>query len=309
MTENKRVFLDITVNGLSLGRIVIELFCEIAPKTTENFRQLCVGNAGLAKDGRTKLSYKNVSIHRIVRGFMIQGGDISGREGCGGFSIYGECFDDEHFVEKHSKYVVSMANKGPNTNSSQFFITTSEASHCDGKHVVFGKVVKGFDVVDALEKIRVDQEDKPMMDVMISNCGELFRKKNNTKNEKNEDDRVENNNNHKQQKEQEEEEEEDEKEEDKEYIPETPKSWLYREDNNESRSSKRERGREKGDRRERSRSRSRSRNRDRDYQEPRHDSSGVRIKGRGHVMFRRDRSSTPEHWRVNAPTRKFNQHN
>ncbi|CAB3409012.1 unnamed protein product [Caenorhabditis bovis] len=139
--DEQRIFLDISIDGEPIGRIVIQLHTSLAPKTCENFRALCTGENGKTPDGMHKLSYKGSSFHRIIKNFMIQGGDITHGDGRGGYSIYGRYFDDEEFLESHSKpYMVSMANKGANTNSSQFFITTTEAKHCDNKHVVFGRV-------------------------------------------------------------------------------------------------------------------------------------------------------------------------
>eukprot|EP00126_Sphaerothecum_destruens_P013955 Sdes_comp23920_c0_seq1m22031 len=130
MKENQkgiypRVFFDVTVGETDLGRIVFELFTDSTPKTAENFRQLCTGDMGSGKETGCKLSYKFSPFHRIIPGFMIQGGDISKRDGTGGESIYGGFFADENFDRKHNqKYLLSMANRGKNTNASQFFITT-----------------------------------------------------------------------------------------------------------------------------------------------------------------------------------------
>ncbi|CAD6189280.1 unnamed protein product [Caenorhabditis auriculariae] len=174
--STKRVFLEIAIDGNTVGKIIIELFDKLAPKTAENFRCLCTGEKG--KVNNVNLSYKGSPFHRVVKGFMIQGGDITAGNGTGGMSIYGKTFEDEEFVESHSEpYLVSMANKGPSTNSSQFFITTAIARHCDAKHVVFGRVVKGHDIVNRIENMKVDDSAKPLYDVMIMNCGELFKKK------------------------------------------------------------------------------------------------------------------------------------
>ncbi|CAD6197079.1 unnamed protein product [Caenorhabditis auriculariae] len=173
--STKRVFLDVAIDGVMAGRIVIELFDKLLPITCENFRQLCTGEAGV-RDG-VRLHYKGSTFHRVVKGFMIQGGDVTVGNGTGGVSIYGKYFADEGFFDSHSEpYLVSMANKGPNTNSSQFFITTASAKHCDNNNVLFGKVVKGFDALEKIERVSVNANHAPRSDVQILNCGELFRK-------------------------------------------------------------------------------------------------------------------------------------
>ena len=139
------VFLDIDVDGDGyLGRIVLELFNDLVPKTAENFRALCTGEKGIGPASGKPLHYKNSTFHRVIAKFMLQGGDFQFGNGTGGESIYGEKFEDEGFPIKHEKPgLLSMANSGPNTNGSQFFITTVETPHLDGKHVVFGQVLKG----------------------------------------------------------------------------------------------------------------------------------------------------------------------
>uniref|UniRef100_A0A7N1A3H0 peptidylprolyl isomerase n=1 Tax=Kalanchoe fedtschenkoi TaxID=63787 RepID=A0A7N1A3H0_KALFE len=138
-----RCYLDISIGGELEGRIVVELYTDVVPKTAENFRALCTGEKGIGPHTAVPLHYKGSCFHRVIKGFMVQGGDISARNGTGGESVYGLKFDDENFELKHErKGMLSMANSGPNTNGSQFFITTTRTPHLDGKHVVFGKVIK-----------------------------------------------------------------------------------------------------------------------------------------------------------------------
>ncbi|OIV93763.1 hypothetical protein TanjilG_07666 [Lupinus angustifolius] len=171
---NPKCFLDISIGGELEGRIVIELFKDVVPKTAENFRALCTGEKGIGPNTNVPLHFKGSCFHRVVKGFMIQGGDISARNGTGGESIYGLKFEDENFEVKHErKGILSMANSGPNTNGSQFFITTTRTPHLDGKHVVFGKVIKGMGVVRSVEHIVTGEGDSPTQEVIIADCGEL----------------------------------------------------------------------------------------------------------------------------------------
>ncbi|KAM7516567.1 hypothetical protein LguiA_006150 [Lonicera macranthoides] len=171
---NPRCYLDISIGGELEGRIVIELYKDVVPKTAENFRALCTGEKGIGPNTGVPLHFKGSCFHRVIKGFMIQGGDISARDGTGGESIYGLKFEDENFELKHErKGMLAMANSGPNTNGSQFFITTTRTSHLDGKHVVFGKVIKGMGVVRSVEHVTTGENDLPTLDVIVEDCGEI----------------------------------------------------------------------------------------------------------------------------------------
>lgn len=159
------MFFDMTIGGKPAGRIVFELRADVVPRTAENFRALCTGEKGYG--------FKDSKFHRIIPGFMCQGGDFTRGNGTGGKSIYGEKFADENFQLKHTGAgILSMANAGPNTNGSQFFICTAKTSHLDGKHVVFGSVVDGYDVVQHMEAVGNDS-GKTSKPVVIANCGQL----------------------------------------------------------------------------------------------------------------------------------------
>ena len=170
-----RVFFKVSAKGESLGEIVFELRTDIVPKTAENFRQLCIGNSGKTPSGQV-LSYKGSKFHRVIPNFMCQGGDFTKGNGTGGHSIYGLKFPDENFKLKHDVAgLLSMANAGPNTNGSQFFITTVQCSWLDGKHTVFGKVVKGMDVVKKIESFGTET-GLPSEKIIIEDCGEILEK-------------------------------------------------------------------------------------------------------------------------------------
>ena len=164
---NELLFFDIGVNGKKIGRVTMKLYDDVVPKTAANFRAICTG------DNKKKLTYKNSPFHRVIPDFMLQGGDITNGDGTGGVSIYGTTFKDENFKKKHTKPgLLSMANSGPHTNGSQFFITTVVTDWLDGKHVVFGEVVDGMNVVRRVEKLGDDEGDVSA-DVKILDCGAL----------------------------------------------------------------------------------------------------------------------------------------
>ncbi|KAF4629619.1 hypothetical protein G7Y89_g8525 [Cudoniella acicularis] len=172
---NPLVFFDVTLGGEPLGRIKFELFADVVPRTAENFRQFCTGETKNHL-GRPQ-GYKGSKFHRVIKDFMCQGGDFINGDGTGSTCIYGmKTFDDENFKIKHSEPgLLSMANAGPNGNGSQFFITTVPTPFLDGKHVVFGKVVDGMDVVRKMENTKTGYrgKDVPNLDMVISQCGEM----------------------------------------------------------------------------------------------------------------------------------------
>ncbi|XP_011026088.1 PREDICTED: peptidyl-prolyl cis-trans isomerase CYP63-like [Populus euphratica] len=175
--KNPLVFLDVSIDGDPAASIFIELFADVVPKTAENFRALCTGEKGIGKTTGKPLRYKGCSFHRIIKGFMAQGGDFSKGNGSGGESIYGGKFADENFILRHEGAgLLSMANSGPDTNGSQFFIIFKPQAHLDGKHVVFGKVVKGMDMVKKIEQ-EGSAGGQPARPVKIVDCGETSESK------------------------------------------------------------------------------------------------------------------------------------
>lgn len=298
---DKRAFFDVTVNGEPAGRIVFALWNHSCPKTVENFRALCTGELGELFGHHA--TYQGSIFHRVIKGFMIQGGDITHKNGQGGFSMYGRIFDDENLSLKHNKpYLLSMANRGPDTNGSQFFITCQEAPHLDGKHVVFGEVIKGVDVVQRIENLATGEEDKPVDKVQIRYCGEMVRKgagggakeaeaaENEPSGVKMDDEPTTNN-----------------------WLRRRSKSPEDRKKEKKSRErslDNRRRGPSRADRntRDHRRSRSRSHSRDRNAgRDERRDGKrlsittkdGVKVRGRGKITFlgTRPRSTTPPHWK------------
>jgi peptidyl-prolyl isomerase E (cyclophilin E) len=166
ITTNPRVYFDIEIGGTFSGRIVMELRSDIVPKTAENFRALCTGEKGFG--------FKGSTFHRVIKDFMAQGGDFDHHDGTGGRSIYGSTFEDENFILKHTDAGdLSMANSGSHTNNSQFFITFKRCDWLDQKHVVFGRVIQGIDIIRKIEKIG-STSGKPSALITITQCGQLL---------------------------------------------------------------------------------------------------------------------------------------
>lgn len=161
-----------SIEGKKVGRIEIELFEDRVPRTAENFRMLCTGEKGVGRSG-AKLHYKGSKIHKIIPGYLLQGGDFIANDGSGNESVYGPRFEDENFSVSHDhKGIVSMANNGRNTNGGQFFITLNKTQWLDGKYVAFGKVVEGMDIVDQIEAVGTSN-GAPKKIVSILDCGEI----------------------------------------------------------------------------------------------------------------------------------------
>eukprot|EP00397_Hematodinium_sp_SG-2012_P043937 GEMP01048950.1.p1 GENE.GEMP01048950.1~~GEMP01048950.1.p1 ORF type:complete len:490 (+),score=140.67 GEMP01048950.1:89-1558(+) len=169
-----KVYMDIKVGDAEPERVVFALYSDSVPKTAENFRALCTGEKGTGPRSNLRLHFKGCYFHRLISGFMMQGGDFQNGDGTGGESIYGNKFDDENFADLHTKPgLLSMANSGENTNGSQFFVTFKETPHLDGKHVVFGEVVEGMEFIKKLEDLPTGKNDEPEEKVLIADCGEL----------------------------------------------------------------------------------------------------------------------------------------
>lgn len=172
--NNPVVFVDVTVGGQEIGRMKMELFADVVPKTAENFRQFCTGE--YKKDG-LPIGFKGATFHRVIKDFMIQGGDFVKGDGKGVCSIYGGngiSFEDENFKLKHDGAgLLSMANSGQNTNGCQFFITCAKSDFLDNKHVVFGKVIDGLLVMRKIENVPVGPSNRPKLPVVVSQCGEM----------------------------------------------------------------------------------------------------------------------------------------
>ncbi|XP_056219811.1 NK-tumor recognition protein isoform X1 [Seriola aureovittata] len=175
--DRPQCYFDVELNREPVGRIVFQLFSDVCPKTSKNFLCLCTGEKGTGKITGKKLCYKGSTFHRVVKNFMVQGGDFTEGNGRGGESIYGGYFEDENFTLKHDRaFLLSMANRGKDTNGSQFFITTKMAPHLDGVHVVFGLVISGFEVIKKIEGLKTDSASRPYADVRVVDCGQLITK-------------------------------------------------------------------------------------------------------------------------------------
>mmetsp|Transcript_149174 Transcript_149174/g.479114 ORF Transcript_149174/g.479114 Transcript_149174/m.479114 type:complete len:359 (-) Transcript_149174:46-1122(-) len=168
-----RVFIDVAIGDKPAKRLVFALYTDVVPKTAENFKQLCTGeHAGVTARGK-RFHYKGSVLHRMLPGLMVQGGDFENTNGTGGESIYDRRFPDEGFRDKFTRRgLLAMANDGPNTNGSGFFVTFAEAEHLDRRHTIFGEVTNGMELLDELEKLETDDECRPLVDCVITDCGE-----------------------------------------------------------------------------------------------------------------------------------------
>lgn len=169
-----RVFVDVAMGSLPPRRLVFALYSDSVPKTAENFRQLCTGEHEGATARGKPFHYRGCLLHRVIPGLMVQGGDFENANGTGGESIYGRRFSDESFADKHTRRgLLAMANDGPNTNGSNFFVSFAAAEHLDRRHVIFGELVEGWELLDELEKLPTNEECRPLTDCVITGCGEL----------------------------------------------------------------------------------------------------------------------------------------
>lgn len=164
--------MDISVGNTEIGRIIMELFSDVTPKTAENFRQFCTGEY---KPNGVPMGFKGSSFHRVIKDFMIQGGDFVHADGTGVMNIYnGAVFPDENFSLKHDAAgLLSMANSGKDTNGCQFFITCAKCNFLDNKHVVFGRVIDGLLIVRKIENVPIGSNNKPRLPISISQCGQM----------------------------------------------------------------------------------------------------------------------------------------
>uniref|UniRef100_A0A4W4GUE3 peptidylprolyl isomerase n=1 Tax=Electrophorus electricus TaxID=8005 RepID=A0A4W4GUE3_ELEEL len=177
LKDRPQCYFDVEINREPVGRIVFQLFSDVCPKTSKNFLCLCTGEKGAGKTTGKNLCYKGSTFHRVVKNFMVQGGDFTEGNGRGGECIYGGYFEDENFILNHDRaFLLSMANRGKDTNGSQFFITTKTAPHLDGVHVVFGQVISGFEVIKKIEALKTDSASRPYADVRVIDCGQLITK-------------------------------------------------------------------------------------------------------------------------------------
>lgn len=174
--QNPKVFMDVSIGGRAQPRMTFELYADTVPHTVKNFKALCTGEF-FNKQTNQRLHYQNCPFHRIIPGFMCQGGDFTNGNGTGGLSIYGERFPDESFQGKAGRHTgfgcLSMANAGPNTNGSQFFICTADTPWLNGKHVVFGRLLNGENTLRNMESVGSEGSGEPRQQVVITNCGEV----------------------------------------------------------------------------------------------------------------------------------------
>lgn len=172
--DNPVVFIDVSIGGKKSERVYFELYADVVPKTAENFRQFCTGEN---LRNNKPMGFKETYFHRVIKSFMVQGGDFIAGDGTGSMSIYGEMFDDENFIMKHDKPgLLCMANSGPNTNGCQFFVTLDKCPWLDGKHVVFGRVIdaSSMQVFRNIENLPCDFDtDRPKYDVLVTECGQM----------------------------------------------------------------------------------------------------------------------------------------